>query len=112
VPDAWDESRTGCASPLPDLHVPGRLADRAGAEGEAVTDRRKTLAAFIRAQANLTDKHPHTPGPGDVRLNHEEALLCAEALEQASIRGTRLRVHQNCRSCTCPEPGETGARDE
>lgn len=46
-------------------------------------ERRSTLARFIRSQANLTDAHPHTPGPGpgNVRLNNEEALLCAVALE-------------------------------
>jgi hypothetical protein len=43
--------------------------------------REEILAAFIRSQAALTDKHPHTPGPGSVNLNNEEALLCAEALE-------------------------------
>lgn len=44
-------------------------------------DRRIVLARFIRSQAALTDKHPHKPGPGSVHLNHEEALLCAHALE-------------------------------
>lgn len=39
------------------------------------------LAAFIRGQANLTDKHPHTPGPGEVKLNHAEAIEVADALD-------------------------------
>jgi hypothetical protein len=44
-------------------------------------ERMRTLAQFIRSQAALTDNHPHVPGPGSVRLNNEEALLCAHALE-------------------------------
>lgn len=50
-------------------------------------DRRAVLAAFIRGQCNLTDKHPHVPGPGSVHLNHDEANLAADALEQATGDG-------------------------
>lgn len=45
-------------------------------------DRMRTLAAFIRNQAGLTDGKIPKPGPGEVRLNHEAALLCADALEE------------------------------
>jgi len=58
---------------------------------ERSDDRLVILARFIRAQANLTDRNPPMPGPGDVRLNHEEALLCAEALE-AQIHARELEA--------------------
>jgi hypothetical protein len=45
-------------------------------------ERLMVLAAFIRSQANLTDKHPHTPGPGEVKLNHDEAIEVADCLDQ------------------------------
>jgi hypothetical protein len=48
-------------------------------------ERLRTLSYFIRSQANLTDKNPPQLGPGSVQLNHEEALLCADALD-AEIR--------------------------
>ena len=47
-----------------------------------MSERYKTLAAFLRNQAGLADKHPHKAGPGSVTLNHEEALLCADAIEE------------------------------
>jgi hypothetical protein len=50
-------------------------------------DRRLVLARFIRSQANLTDRNPPQIGPGSIHLNHEEALLCADALE-AQVRET------------------------
>jgi hypothetical protein len=43
--------------------------------------RLRTLSAFLRSQANLTDGHPPKPGPGDVRLNHEEAMTIADTLD-------------------------------
>lgn len=48
----------------------------------ASVDRMRVLAAFIRNQAGLTDGKIPKPGPGEVRLNHEAALLCADALEE------------------------------
>ena len=48
----------------------------------ANTERLRTLAAFLRSQAWLTDQRPHAAGPGDVHLNHEEALLAADAIEE------------------------------
>lgn len=70
-----------------------------------MTDRRLTLAAFIRSQAGLTDTKPPVPGPGCVQLNNDEALLAAEALEQVAgdgvslddvIRGHVLRILEQC----------------
>jgi hypothetical protein len=48
----------------------------------ANSERLRVLAAFLRSQAWLTDKRPHESGPGDVHLNHEEALLAADAIEE------------------------------
>ncbi len=45
---------------------------------------REVLARYIRGQVALTDAHPHVAGPGSVKLNNVEALLCAEALEKTS----------------------------
>lgn len=45
-------------------------------------ERLTTLRRFIRGQALLTEGHPTKPGPGEVRLNHEEALLVADALDE------------------------------
>lgn len=45
-------------------------------------DRLRTLSAFIRSQAGLTDGRVPRPGPGEVKLNHEAALLCADALDE------------------------------
>ena len=45
-------------------------------------DRLRTLAAFIRNQAGLTDERTPKAGPGEVKLNHEAALLCADALDE------------------------------
>lgn len=53
----------------------------------------KVLAAFIRSQAHLTAGYPHKPGPGDVRLNHEEALLAADALDAFVNEGWYLPRH-------------------
>lgn len=53
-------------------------------------DRRAVLAKFIRSQVALTDKHPHVPGPGSVHLNHEEATLAADALEDVVTVGKTL----------------------
>jgi hypothetical protein len=44
------------------------------------TARLRTLAAFIANQANLTDEAQPKEGPGSVKLNHEEAMLCVLAL--------------------------------
>jgi DNA-binding NtrC family response regulator len=58
-----------------------------------------TLSRFIRNQANLTDAHPHTLGPGTVKLNHAEALEVADAIDEliAPNTGSSLadveRVH-------------------
>lgn len=49
-----------------------------------LTERRAILARYIRNQAALTDAHPHVAGPGSVKLNNVEALLCADALEKTS----------------------------
>jgi hypothetical protein len=51
-------------------------------------ERLRTLSAFIRSQAALTDERSPRPGPGEVRLNHEAALLCADALDEV----IKLRV--------------------
>lgn len=45
------------------------------------TERLRKLANFIRNQANLTDTQPPQIGPGEVRLNYEEAMLAADALD-------------------------------
>lgn len=44
-------------------------------------DRLRVLAKFIRSQAMLTDGRTPRPGPGEVRLNHDAAILCADALD-------------------------------
>jgi hypothetical protein len=69
---------------------------------------REVLAAFIRSQARLTDKHPHKPGPGSVTLNNAEALMCAEALERyeflrAGGPGSGLYVADSGRDWRCVE---------
>lgn len=48
-------------------------------------DRRAVLAAFIRSQAALVSLPGGkvVQGVGDVRLNNDEALLAAEALEES-----------------------------
>lgn len=46
------------------------------------SDRLQTLAKFIRSQAMLTDGRTPKPGPGEVRLNHEAAILVADALDE------------------------------
>jgi len=43
-------------------------------------DRLMVLARFIRNQVSLADRPP----PGCIQLNNNEALLCAEALEQVT----------------------------
>lgn len=48
---------------------------------ELELDRLRVLARFIRNQALLTDEKSPRPGPGEVRLNHEAALLAADALD-------------------------------
>jgi hypothetical protein len=40
------------------------------------------LARFIRSQATLTDEPPYTQGPGSVKLNNEEAITIAQALDE------------------------------
>jgi hypothetical protein len=45
-------------------------------------ERLRILAKFIRGQAHLAEGHPAKPGPGDVHLSHEEALLAADALDE------------------------------
>lgn len=45
-------------------------------------ERLRTLSRFIRGQANLTDGHPSKNGPGNVHLNHDEAVLAADALDE------------------------------
>jgi len=48
---------------------------------ETDLDRLRTLARFIRNQACLTDEKTPKAGPGEVRLNHEAALLVADTLD-------------------------------
>lgn len=59
-------------------------------EQHAAFDRLRTLSRFIRSQAGLTDERSPRPGPGEVRLNHEAALLCADVLD-AHLRETANR---------------------
>jgi hypothetical protein len=44
-------------------------------------DRLRTLSRFIRNQATLTDERSPRPGPGEVKLNHEAAMLVADSLD-------------------------------
>jgi hypothetical protein len=53
-----------------------------GAEGVSDLDRLRTLAKFVRNQACLTDEKSPKPGPGEVRLNNEAALLMADVLDE------------------------------
>ena len=55
-------------------------------------DRLRTLAKFIHNQAHLTDEKSPQPGPGEVKLNHEEAALCASALHE-HIRHVETHDH-------------------
>lgn len=52
-----------------------------------VSERTAVLERFIRNQCGLQNARPHNPGPGSVELNHEEALLCADALRE--VEGLR-----------------------
>jgi len=49
-------------------------------------ERLEVLAAFIYSQAHITDGKKPGVGPGEVRLNHEEALLCSLALDAEIAR--------------------------
>lgn len=51
-------------------------------------ERLRTLAKFIRNQAALTDAKTPQPGPGEVRLNNEAALLVADALDAQLLQMT------------------------
>lgn len=100
--------KTAISNPYPGFPVfgitPVRGPPQAARAPAPSPSRLRTLAAFIRGQAGLTDKHPHKPGPGEVRLNNEEALLAAAALELAahyethalppapSVQGAELRT--------------------
>ena len=44
-------------------------------------DRLRTLARFIRNQATLTDEKSPRPGPGEVKLNHEAAMMVADVMD-------------------------------
>jgi len=50
-------------------------------EHRAAYDRLRTLSRFIRNQAGLTDERSPRPGPGEVKLNHESALMVADVLD-------------------------------
>jgi hypothetical protein len=44
-------------------------------------DRLRTLAKFIRNQACLTDERSPRPGPGEVKLNNEAAMMVADVMD-------------------------------
>jgi hypothetical protein len=53
-------------------------------------ERLRVLREFIRGQANLTDERPHVPGPGEVKLNHAEALEVVELLDELEMQIGRV----------------------
>jgi len=55
-------------------------------------ERLRTLAKFINNQACLTDEKSPQPGPGEVKLNNEEAQLVANTLFE-HIRFAENRDH-------------------
>lgn len=72
---------------------------------QSTDERLQVLARFIRNQVSLADRPP----PGCIQLNNDEALLCAEALENvghlererdewSSIAAQRLRETQLARA--------------